>query len=54
MQYELAKYELDDQAVIMKKRDGSGLNCSGITYGQIIPHLQVLFNTEQRYKSSFI
>ena len=53
MQNELAKCGLDDQAVIMKKRDGSGLNCSGITYGLIIPHLQVVFNTEQEYKSVY-
>ena len=52
MQNELAKCGLDDQAVIMKKRDGSGLNCSGITYGLIIPHLQVVFNTEKEYKKS--
>ena len=53
MQNELAKCGLDDQAVIMKKRDGSGLNCSGITYGLIIPHLQVVFNTEKEYKSIY-
>ena len=52
IQAELMKCELEETA-IMKKSDGTGLNCSGITYGQIIPHLQVLFNTEQGYKSAY-
>ncbi len=52
MQSELMKCEVGEK-LIMKKSDGTGLNCSGITYGQIIPHLQELFNTEQGYKSIY-
>ena len=52
MQSELMKCDLGE-TVIMKKSDGTGLNCTGITYTQIIPHLQVLFNTDQGYKSAY-
>ena len=52
MQSELMKCELGE-TVIMKKSDGTGLNCTGVTYGLIIPHLQVLFNTDQEYKSAY-
>ena len=38
---EILKCDLGESS-IMKRSSGSGLNCSGITYGKIIPHLTVV------------
>ena len=43
---EVLKCDLGETS-IMKRLNGSGVACSGITYGKIIPHLQQLFNTDQ-------
>ena len=44
---EVAKCDLGETS-IMKRDNGSSVNCSGITYGKIIPHLQQLFNTDKK------
>ena len=49
---EILKCDLGESS-IMKRSSGSGLNCSGITYGKIIPHLQQLFNTDQKMLSVY-
>jgi len=46
MSAEVAKCDLGETS-IMKRDNGSSINCSGITYGKIIPHLQQLFNTDK-------
>ena len=38
---------------IMKRDNGSSVNCSGITFGKIIPHLQQLFNTDKKMVSVY-
>tara|TARA_Y100000816_G_scaffold142950_1_gene101354 strand:- start:96 stop:623 length:528 start_codon:yes stop_codon:yes gene_type:complete len=43
---EIMKCEIGE-TIIMLKEDGTGLNCTGITYGKIIPHLQEIFNNER-------
>ena len=52
MSAEILKCDLGESA-IMKRSNGSGVTCSGITYGKIIPHLQQLFNTDQKLKSVY-
>ena len=49
---EILKCELSEPA-IMQRDNGSSLNCSGITYGKIIPHLQQLFNTDKKLISAY-
>ena len=41
MSAEILKCEIGE-STIMKRSNGSGVACSGITYGKIIPHLQQL------------
>ena len=52
MSAEVLKCELGE-SIIMKRDNGSSLNCSGITYGLIIPHLQQLFNTDKKLSATF-
>ena len=52
MSAEVLKCELGE-SIIMKRDNGSSLNCSGITYGLIIPHLQQLFNTDKKLVSAY-
>ena len=52
MSAEIAKCDLGETQ-IMKRDSGSGLKCSGITYGLIIPHLQQLFNTDKKLVSVY-
>ena len=52
MTAEVAKCDLGE-ASIMKRDNGSSVNCSGITYGKIIPHLQQLFNTDKKLISVY-
>ncbi len=52
MSAEITKCELGEET-IMKRDNGSSLNCSGITYGKIIPHLQQLFNTDKKLVSAY-
>jgi type IV pilus assembly protein PilA len=52
MSAELLKCDLGEQ-YIMKRNNGVSVECSGITYGKIIPHLQQLFNTDQNIKSVY-
>ena len=52
MAAEVAKCDLGETS-IMKRDNGSSVNCSGITYGKIIPHLQQLFNTDKKLASVY-
>ena len=52
MSAEILKCEIGE-STIMKRSNGSGVACSGITYGKIIPHLQQLFNTDEKLKSVY-
>ena len=52
MSAEILKCDLGDTS-IMKRSNGNGLACSGITYGKIIPHLQQLFNSDKNMKSVY-
>ena len=52
MTAEVAKCDLGETS-IMKRDNGSSVNCSGITYGKIIPHLQQLFNTDKKLISVY-
>ena len=52
MTAEIAKCDLGENS-IMRRDNGSSINCSGITYGKIIPHLQQLFNTEKKLVSVY-
>ena len=52
MSAEVAKCDLGETS-IMKRDNGSSINCSGITYGKIIPHLQQLFNTDKKLTSVY-
>ena len=52
MTAEVAKCDLGETS-IMKRDNGSSINCSGITYGKIIPHLQQLFNIEKKLISVY-
>ena len=52
MSAEILKCEIGE-STIMKRSNGSGVSCSGITYGKIIPHLQQLFNTDEKLKSVY-
>ena len=35
------------------RANGVSVNCSGVTYGKIIPHLQELFNTDKKWVSVY-
>jgi len=52
MSAEILKCEIGESS-IMKRSNGNGVACSGMTYGKIIPHLQQLFNTDQELKSVY-
>ena len=52
MTSELTKCDLGETS-IMKRANGLSVNCSGITYGKIIPHLQQLFNTDKEWVSVY-
>ena len=52
MTAEIARCDLGDTS-IMKRDNGSKVNCSGITFGKIIPHLQQLFNTDKKMVSVY-